>query len=106
MNKLRFDYITPEMNEALAEVLMNGAEKYAPHDWEVGESAPTIRDHRESLLRHLHDHALGIEKVHESGIHPLKHAFCRLGMMVTLIERNREKPPTRASWEGRSNLWR
>ena len=90
MGKLRFDYIPPEMHQALAEVLLNGAEKYAPHDWETSETAPTIDNHRESLLRHLHDHAMGIEKDHESGLHPLKHAFCRLGMMVTLIERDEE----------------
>lgn len=89
MKKLRLDLITHEMETALAEVLMAGAEKYSERGWEEQAHIYTVEKHFESLLRHIHEHKQGITKDPETGLHPLKHAFCRLGMMLTILEREK-----------------
>ena len=88
--KLRYDLITPEMEQALAEVLMEGAKKYSERGWEEQMDTYTAEVHFESVLRHLNEHKYGIKSDHETGLHPLTHAFCRLGMMITVMAR--EKP--------------
>jgi hypothetical protein len=84
--KLRLDLVPPEMEEALAKVLAMGAEKYSEHEWEEDRKYDLM--HMASALRHIHAWRKGELTDPESGLCHLKHAFCRLGMMVTIIERD------------------
>lgn len=88
MGKIRPDLITPEMEEALAQVLTEGAEKYSARGWEEETDVHTVAKHYESLCRHLLEWKLDNDHIDpETGLNPLKHAFCRLGMIITLLER-------------------
>lgn len=85
--KLRPDLITKEMETALAEVLAQGALKYDPRGWETQPEVYTKAKHYESFCRHMLEWKSGKALDEETGLDPIKHAFARLGMLITLIER-------------------
>ena len=86
-NKLRFELIPPEANEALAEVLTYGAQKYGQRNWEKGLYHDEIMG---ALLRHLHEYQKGNLIDPESGLTHLSHAYCNLAFLITMIERRPE----------------
>ena len=90
--KLRLDLISPEMLRALGEVLTFGANKYGDRNWEKGIDLARLYAANQ---RHLLAHREGEITDPESGMPHLYHAFCSLGMMLTLYQRSRcrEKDP-------------
>lgn len=86
--KLRLDLITPEMTRALGDVLTHGAGKYSDRNWEQGIELSRLHA---ACLRHLLAYQEGEAIDPESKLSHLAHAFCNLGMMVTL-ERRRQQP--------------
>lgn len=82
--KLRLDLITPEMHRALGEVLTFGANKYGDRNWEKGIDLDRLYAANQ---RHLLAHREGEATDPESGLPHLFHAFCNLGMMLTLDAR-------------------
>jgi len=91
LGKLRFDLITPEMEQALAEVLMAGAEKYTERGWEEQMNVFTAEEHMKSAMRHLNEVKYGKTVDEETGLHPIQHLFTRIGMAVTVMARTKEK---------------
>lgn len=86
--KRRLDLITPEMPRALGEVLTFGANKYGDRNWEKGIDL----DRRYAACqRHLLAVREGEFCDPESGLAHLDHAFCNLGMMLTLARRAGKK---------------
>jgi hypothetical protein len=83
--KLRLDLITPEMHRALGDVLTYGAQKYSDRNWEKGIDPERLYA---ACQRHLLAHREGETVDAESGLPHLAHAFCTLGMMVTLARRS------------------
>jgi hypothetical protein len=91
--KLRLDLITPEMHRALGEVLTFGSKKYGDRNWEAGIDQDRLHA---ACQRHLLAWREGSEGTDpESGLPHLYHAFCTLGMMLTLEKRciSRENKP-------------
>lgn len=82
--KLRLDLIPPEMHRALGEVLTFGADKYGDRNWEQGISEDRLYA---ACQRHLLAHREGEKHDNESGLPHVYHAFCNLGMLVTLTMR-------------------
>ncbi len=89
--KLRLDLIPPEMHRALGEVLTFGAGKYGDRNWEKGIDLSRLYA---AGQRHLLAHAEGEFLDPESGLPHLCHAFCNLGMMLTLDMRARRLADT------------
>lgn len=52
-DKLRFDLILPEFEQAMAEVLTHGAEKYGDNNWKLVEGAKAR--YTAALKRHLNE---------------------------------------------------
>lgn len=86
--KLRLDLIPPEMHRALGEVLTFGAGKYGDRNWEQGLDLDRLYAANQ---RHLLAHREGETIDPESGLPHLYHAFCNLGMMLTLEARQNNK---------------
>jgi hypothetical protein len=85
--KLHLELITPEMLEALGSVLTYGAyERYAPRDWEKGMMHSELFG---SAQRHLLAYLQG-QMTDESGLPHLWHAFCKIGMLLTMDTRRRD----------------
>ena len=78
--KLRFDLITPEMEEALAEILTHGATKYEDRNWEKGIKYSRIYA---ALRRHLNAWVRGNIFDRDSNLPHLSHAFCCLAFLIT-----------------------
>lgn len=88
--KLRLDLIAPEMTRALGEVLTFGAGKYEDRNWEKGlDQARLLAACQRHLLAHQEGEALDPE----SSLEHLAHAFCTLGMTLTLARRSRKVKP-------------
>jgi len=85
IGKMRFDLITPEMEEALAEILTHGATKYEDRNWEKGIKYSRIYA---ALRRHLNAWSRGRIYDQESGLRHLNHALCCLAFLVTYEARN------------------
>lgn len=81
--KLRFDLITPEMEEALARVLTYGAGRYGSRNWEKGIPSSELYA---ATRRHLFSWLQG-EAIDESSLPHLWHAFCNIGMLLTMDQR-------------------
>ena len=82
--KLRLDLIPPEMHRALGEVLTFGANKYGDRNWEKGITLDRLYAANQ---RHLLAFLEGERIDPESGFPHLYHAFCNIGMMLTLDQR-------------------
>ena len=81
--KLRLDLIAPEMTRALGSVLTYGAQRYAPRNWEKGIPYSELFG---AAQRHLLAYQQG-EALDESGLPHLWHAFCNIGMLLTMDSR-------------------
>ena len=89
--KLRVDLVPVEAIYAIAEVLGNACRsglngeppKYPENNWRKGIKYSRIYA---NILRHLYAWKKGKDIDPESGLHALKHAICRLAMLVTYIE--------------------
>lgn len=82
--KLKVHLITPEMIEALTEVLMHGAAKYGERNFELGMDPVRLWD---AAQRHMWAHMAGEILDEDSKLPHLWHAFTSLGMAITLIRR-------------------
>jgi len=71
-----------EFIKYIEEVLQFGVNKgYAPDGWKDGDRF-NPKDNHASMSRHLAEGYCGVEKDHESGLHPLQHLACRALMQV------------------------
>ena len=64
-NKLRFDLIIPEFEEAMAKVLTHGAQKYGENNWQKVEGAKAR--YTAALQRHLNEYRKGCMYDPDSG---------------------------------------
>ena len=64
-NKLRFDLIIPEFEEAMAKVLTHGAQKYGENNWQKVEGAKAR--YIAALQRHLNEYRKGYMYDPDSG---------------------------------------
>ena len=85
IGKLRLDLITPEMMRGLGEILTFGAAVYGDRNWEQGIDQNRLYAAAE---RHLLAYREGELLAPDSGLPHLAHAFCDLGMMLTLYMRS------------------
>lgn len=83
--KARFDLIPPEAEQALAEILTLGAQKYDARNWEGGMSWQRVYA---SLRRHLNAWESGEDVDSESGQSHLAHALTNVAFLVTYERRN------------------
>lgn len=82
--KLRMDLITPEMLEALGQVLTFGAKKYAPNNWQ--NVADAGNRYYGALLRHLTAWRAGEGCDPESGMPHLFHALTCAAFLAHLYQ--------------------
>jgi hypothetical protein len=87
-DKLRYDLLPPEGEEAIAEVLTYGAKKYGDRNWEEGISFTKIYG---SIRRHLAAWYKGEDINVESGLNHLSHAACNLFFLIYYIKNNRKE---------------
>jgi len=83
-NKPRFDLIPPEAEEALAEVLTMGAEKYGDRNWEKGLKYTEVLG---AVRRHLNAWVKDEKTDPESGLNPIDHVLCNVAFLVTFERR-------------------
>jgi hypothetical protein len=83
-DKARYDLIPPEIEEAIAQVLTFGAEKYGERNWELGMawSRPYA-----ALRRHMGAWWSGEDKDPETGMPHTWHASCCLAFIVAFEAR-------------------
>jgi len=78
--KLRHDLVLPEFEDAIAEVLTFGAQKYAAHSW---KQVPDYKNRYYSALRrHLNAWRAGEKTDPESGLPHLAHAACNIYFLL------------------------
>jgi hypothetical protein len=78
--KARHDLVLPEFEDAIAQVLTFGAEKYAAHSW---KTVPDLRSRYYSALRrHLNAWRAGEDVDPESGLKHLAHAACNIYFLL------------------------
>lgn len=82
--KLRFDLVSPLFEEAVADVLTYGADKYAPNQWKEVENAKDR--YYAALRRHLSAWRKGEKIDSESGKSHLAHAACNIMFLLELDE--------------------
>lgn len=79
-DKLRYDLVEPEFEEAVVEVLTYGAAKYAPNSW---QKVPDAKNrYYAALRRHIAAWRKGEEIDQESGKSHLAHAACNLMFLM------------------------
>lgn len=78
--KARFDLVEPSFEEAVAEVLTYGAEKYAPNNWLKVEDAENR--YYAALRRHINAYRKGEKIDPESGLSHLAHAACNIMFLM------------------------
>ena len=79
-DKLRFDLIPPEVEEAFATILTFGATKYGDRNWELGMKWSRCIG---ALRRHINAWQQGEKLDPESGKSHLWHALACLSFLVT-----------------------
>lgn len=84
-DKVQYRYLTREALEGTSKVLMFGANKYTPRNWEKGMSYMRVYD---ALMRHMFAWRSGEDLDPETGINHLHHAACCLLFLQTYVERN------------------
>lgn len=90
--KLRVDLVPTSLVRGVAEVLTKACQpgadgnppKYPERNWEKGIKYSRIYA---NIMRHMMDWFDGSNKDYESGLHPLKHAACRLAMLIEYDEK-------------------
>lgn len=87
-DKAPIGLISPEFIFGLADVLLYGAKKYAPRNWEKGMDHSRLYD---AAQRHLWTY-WNLEDIdHESGKHHLLHAACCIMFLYVLKIRGKGK---------------
>lgn len=79
-DKLRFDLMPPNAEEAVADVLTYGATKYAPNNWKKLDNLE--ERYIAAALRHINAHRKGEPDDPESGRLHLAHAICGLMFII------------------------
>lgn len=79
-DKIRFDLIEPEFEEAVASVLTMGAKKYAPNSWQHVDDR--VNRYYASLRRHINAWRKGELIDKESGLSHLAHAACNVMFLM------------------------
>lgn len=102
--KLRYELLAWDAVDQVVKVLTWAAKhKYRDRNWEGGLKASWIFG---STMRHLKDwFQFGINKDHETGIHPLAHAMCDVMFGLGLALRGKlidDRPKTKILALGRS----
>lgn len=82
--KLRYDLLTTEALDAIAEVLTYGAAKYADRNWEKGIEYGRVFG---ALMRHMWAWWRGEDTDPESGLSHLAHAGCNIVFLLTFARR-------------------
>lgn len=78
--KARHDLVLPEFEDALAQVLTFGAEKYDAHSWKF---VPEYKiRYYSALRRHLNAWRAGEKDDPESGLPHLAHAACNIYFLL------------------------
>ncbi len=77
--KLRMDLIPPEFEEAVAEILTYGAQKYEDENWRKGINYKRVYG---ALRRHLLAWWRGEDYDNETGFSHLWHAACNLAFLI------------------------
>lgn len=82
--KLRMDLVPPDVIEAMATVLTDGADRYGGRNWEQGMawSRPYA-----AMLRHMFSWWQGRDRDPESGRSHLWHALCCVSFLVAYEQR-------------------
>lgn len=91
-DKLRVDLVPTSLVRGVAEVLTKACQpdengnppKYPERNWEKGIKYSRIYA---NIMRHMIDWFDGSDKDYESGLHPLKHAACRIAMLIEYDEK-------------------
>lgn len=86
--KLRFDLIPPEAEEALARVLTFGAQKYGDRNWEKGINYSRLVA---ALRRHLNSWMSGELIDPETGESHLNHVLCNTAFLVAFEQRKQQE---------------
>lgn len=79
-DKLRYDLLPAEFEEAVAKVLTHGAKKYAPNNWQLVEN-PQERYYA-ALRRHIAAWRMGEKIDKESGLSHLSHAATNIMFLL------------------------
>jgi hypothetical protein len=86
------------------EIMGVGFRKHGPCTWRVaGTEQADPQCHYASLVRHLLEHAAGIETDPDSGKHPLLHAVCQIAIMINLLD---DPPSMDGQNDGRAMIGR
>jgi hypothetical protein len=83
--KLDLTLVPPELEEAVAMVMMYGAEKYARHNWKEVKDAP--RRYFAAMERHIKAFKRGEDCDPESKLHHLAHAATCIGFLLYFEQR-------------------
>jgi len=86
-DKLKWSYIHWSSLEEMVKVLMFGAEKYEPFNWQKGMPLTEVS---ESLLRHMYAFLEGEDNDPESGISHIGHVLCN-AMFLNYIHKNKKE---------------
>lgn len=81
--KAQWDLIPLDVLEPVVRAMMNGAEKYAPHDWQKGQKFSTIFN---SLMRHLVDLQAGKDIDEDSGLPVIGHVGANVVIMSWMLK--------------------
>jgi hypothetical protein len=82
-NKLDLTLVPGELEEAVAEILMFGAQKYSRNGWKHVPDAS--RRYFAALERHIKAFKRGEDLDPESGLHHLAHATCNLAFLLYFL---------------------
>jgi len=85
-DKIRFELLPPEWEDALARVLTYGAKKYKPDNWRKGE----IKRYKGAVMRHWNLYRQGEDIDSETGMPHLWHMFTNVGFLITLEKEKNE----------------
>lgn len=90
-NKIRFDLLPVEVEEAIATILTHGATKYGDRNWELGMdwSRPygAMRRHMANWWSRR-DYGNGPGKDRDTGLSDLWHAACNIAFLIAYEARN------------------
>lgn len=85
--KLKWSYVHWKSMEPLVRVLMFGAQKYEPFNWQKGLKKNEIL---ESMMRHLTKLMDGEMKDVESGLDHIGHIMCNAMFYQYMVDNNRK----------------
>jgi hypothetical protein len=84
-NKLQWSLLPWRELQEVVEVLMHGAEKYGPNNWQELDNAK--QRYTDALMRHMADYMKGYSYDLDSGKHHMAHIACN-ALFLLWLERN------------------